>query len=126
MEIKLAETEEELNELLQMEYEVTAVFRPYAEKIGIEDKPLKNYTIENSKKYLSDKYIRYIAYEKEKIVGMVIIRKAYSDYDGKEIIEIVDLYVKPHARKKGFGKNDFYKHIGGKALETVYSFDVEE
>lgn len=145
--IKKVENEEEIENFREMEYMLSTYFIPFARKQGICDIEIENYSMKNTLKYLDNKrYHNYIAKLGENYVGFVTVKKKRSKYDGKTIIEIVDLYVDSKYRKKGIGEklfrfvkekykmrielscfydapaNDFYKHLGGKVLECLYTF----
>ena len=145
MIIKQVETKKEIEEFRQMEYDVSVYFLKYARNIDIYDKKVENYTYKDTEKYLSSKYKKFVGYEGDNITSMIMIKRKKSIYDGKYVTEIVDLYVKPEYRSKGYGKelidfiknkfnrrielscfynapaNEFYKKIGLKTLEVVYS-----
>lgn len=143
--IKKVTSQTEIEELQKMEYNVSIYFKKYAKKQGIKDHQIENYTMENTKKYLNKQYQKFIAKIKNICVGMIILKKKKSTYDKQTIYEIIDLYVIEDYRHKNIGKsliafaknkfncrlelscfydapaNKFYKHLGAKLLECVYT-----
>ena len=145
MELIAVKSDEQIKLFGTYKLELIKYHQQYANKLGLTDKVVENYTYNDTIKHLNEvNYRHFLVVDNSNIVGILEYRIEQSEIDDNKILYLKNLYIRKDSRGKGLAKaainelkktgyrielecwygmpaNDFYKSLGAKELKTRYA-----
>ena len=145
MELIAVKSDEQIKLFGTYKLELIKYHQQYANKLGLIDKVVENYTYNDTIKHLNEvNYRQFLVVNNSNIVGILEYRIEQSEIDDNKILYLKNLYIRKDSRGKGLAKaainelkktgyrielecwygmpaNDFYKSLGAKELKTRYT-----
>lgn len=102
LEIREVHTQDELLILGQLKVELMQYHVGYAEKLGIHDCEICDYSLEQALSTVSSRH-SYLFFRSKEAVGMAQVEEQVSQVDQVPILFVHGIYIKPGARNKSIG-----------------------
>ncbi|WP_312814271.1 GNAT family N-acetyltransferase [Sedimentibacter sp.] len=111
------EKEEDLALLGEMKLELMRYHLSFAEKLGIADYELLNYTKEQALSTSSQR-TSILFYCENELIGMSQVQEQVSEVDNCPILFIYSIYIKPSVQNQGVG-NQFLHYLANKYRKRI-------